>query len=469
MDETGQIEEGNLQQDPTGVKPISVKIGDKFYVIPTIGDDGNELDKDQAIDQFKETGKHLGAFKSPKQANDFISNAMPSLEQATNPDTSLGAPLAKAEIPPAPIGTPVQGDIPGAPTGVKSLTPIGSGEQPIESPVQQSAPEAQDSSQEGNSGFIPPPPAQHAKPVSRSADGSMVKFSDGVILNLKDGSQTYGGPNGTTWMAREGQKPVNITPKYREDTDAAGRKFRTNLTTGKMEDITSPDFQTQQKLTPLQQVVQQIQSRGFNTNPAIKNWQGAYTKYNQVASNVSIPKRTIADDTALINAVSGIETPGQALSNEQIQLAQKDMSPQEWAEVLKNRLSGNPRMLSDQRVQSMYVAAKRAAEEAKGAADYAMQPFIERLTEAAQKSKTPVDHAINELVGIDPRKPLQEAQPFSGKWQSSSPTSQPGAVAGATPAAPQYQPNMIYPDGKGRFVKFMGVDENGQNKWMPMP
>ena len=43
----------------------------KEYLIPTVSEDGKVLSEDDAVNQFKQTGKHLGVFNSPEDATAY--------------------------------------------------------------------------------------------------------------------------------------------------------------------------------------------------------------------------------------------------------------------------------------------------------------------------------------------------------------------------------------------------------------
>jgi hypothetical protein len=77
-----QLEEGNIDlynrplvKNPDGststVRSITVGMDGRHYVLPTVHPEGRIMSNDEAVDYFKKTGQHLGAFDDPKAADDF--------------------------------------------------------------------------------------------------------------------------------------------------------------------------------------------------------------------------------------------------------------------------------------------------------------------------------------------------------------------------------------------------------------
>lgn len=78
----GLLESGNINlynrpvvKQPDGsiatVKSIGVNIDGKEMLLPTVSNDGRMMTNDEAIQQYKQTGKHLGIFNSPEAASNY--------------------------------------------------------------------------------------------------------------------------------------------------------------------------------------------------------------------------------------------------------------------------------------------------------------------------------------------------------------------------------------------------------------
>lgn len=88
----GPIEPGNID---LSTRPV-VKNGDKFstvrskswnfegneVLLPTVSDDGRLLTDDEAIDQYRKTGRHLGIFKTPADATAYALKLHQDQEEA---------------------------------------------------------------------------------------------------------------------------------------------------------------------------------------------------------------------------------------------------------------------------------------------------------------------------------------------------------------------------------------------------
>ena len=53
------------------VRSMGINVDGKEILIPTVSDDGRIMSKEEAINQYRATGKHLGIFDSVDESNDF--------------------------------------------------------------------------------------------------------------------------------------------------------------------------------------------------------------------------------------------------------------------------------------------------------------------------------------------------------------------------------------------------------------
>lgn len=403
----------------------TVQIEGKEFEIPAISPDGKQLTQDEALELFKQNGIHMGQGTEP----------MSNLGAAFDPQTvSLG------EIPQESIGSPVPttGGLGQAGREFPKLTAIGSGAGVVDNPeasLQSTDDEESPGSQSESEGGAVPAPSRTGKEkiVKYNPDGSF-ELSNKVTVH-PNGSTTYD-VNGVTFMQPRFGAPVKLPqPKWQKEKDQTGRIFEINPQTRESHEVTPEGYTPSPKPTAAQQIVNQIQ-RQENTNVALKNWIGAYTKYNQIASNASKPfdQRTSADDAALINAHAGAELPGQAVSTEQLKLAQEGASWEDWMHVEGSKFSGHPRILSDRQVTSFLDADHRAVEEARTSASKQLQPFLARAKEAGAP--------VQDIMGIDPAQPLQKAEAGSGSWKSLIGD----AGQTAAPATQAATPNGVYRD-----------------------
>ena len=53
------------------VRSMSINVDGKEVLIPTVREDGWLMSPQEAIQYFRQTGKHLGVFRNPQEANAF--------------------------------------------------------------------------------------------------------------------------------------------------------------------------------------------------------------------------------------------------------------------------------------------------------------------------------------------------------------------------------------------------------------
>jgi hypothetical protein len=81
-DPAGLLEKGNVDltnrprvKNPDGttstVRSIGVNIDGREVLLPTVSDDGRIMSNDEAVAQYKQTGKHLGIFDTPAHSTTY--------------------------------------------------------------------------------------------------------------------------------------------------------------------------------------------------------------------------------------------------------------------------------------------------------------------------------------------------------------------------------------------------------------
>jgi hypothetical protein len=97
----GLVEPGNIDllarpqvRNPDGsvstVRSMGVNIGGKELLIPTVAADGSRiLSEQEAVEQYRRTGQHLGVFASPR-ASDAYAQALHLQQEKIYPQPSRG-------------------------------------------------------------------------------------------------------------------------------------------------------------------------------------------------------------------------------------------------------------------------------------------------------------------------------------------------------------------------------------------
>lgn len=97
----GQLQAGNIDlnnrpvvRNPDGsistVRSISANFDGQEYLLPTVSDDGRVLSDDDAIEQFRLTGRNLGAFDSPENATAYARGLHQDQERLYAPQANGG-------------------------------------------------------------------------------------------------------------------------------------------------------------------------------------------------------------------------------------------------------------------------------------------------------------------------------------------------------------------------------------------
>ena len=108
----GMIEPGNIDLSArpvvrhadgsiSTVRSISVEMDGKEYLIPTVSEDGKVLSEDDAVKQFKKTGKRLGVFDSPEDATAYARQLHEDQESLYAPQQGAADALEPARFLPA--------------------------------------------------------------------------------------------------------------------------------------------------------------------------------------------------------------------------------------------------------------------------------------------------------------------------------------------------------------------------------
>lgn len=114
-DPSGLLEAGNIDlhnrprvQNPDGsistVRSVSMNFGDGEVLVPTVSEDGRIMTDDEAADQYRRTGRHLGRFSTPDHADAYAQQLHTDQEreyvgtEGTMADTPQSALAAAREM-----------------------------------------------------------------------------------------------------------------------------------------------------------------------------------------------------------------------------------------------------------------------------------------------------------------------------------------------------------------------------------
>ena len=61
----------DIKKGYSSLESISVNFGRNEILIPTVSADGKLMSEDEAITEYKKTGKHLGEFSTPEEASKY--------------------------------------------------------------------------------------------------------------------------------------------------------------------------------------------------------------------------------------------------------------------------------------------------------------------------------------------------------------------------------------------------------------
>jgi len=100
----------DLSKGYSSLESISVNFGGHEVLIPTVDNDGKLMSEQEAIDRYKETGEHLGEFRTPEEASKYAVE-LERRQNAFYENTNEGKKLLKDSVrnQPQPTGILNQG------------------------------------------------------------------------------------------------------------------------------------------------------------------------------------------------------------------------------------------------------------------------------------------------------------------------------------------------------------------------
>lgn len=77
------------------VRSMSIGTDEGEVLIPTVSDDGRIMEEEEAIQYYRQTGRHLGIFRTPDEATAYAQRLHDEQEQMYAPRPSISDMLGK--------------------------------------------------------------------------------------------------------------------------------------------------------------------------------------------------------------------------------------------------------------------------------------------------------------------------------------------------------------------------------------